>query len=54
MSFVSEHVPRRTGDFSLVDGQFQNNFFPGSQPQVLHFNGNATGIDYWLKDIHGV
>lgn len=42
------------GDFSLVGGKFRNNFFPGSAPQVAHFNGNATGIDRWLKDIHGV
>lgn len=42
------------GDFSLVDGKFRNNFFPGSSPAILHFNGNATGIDRWLKDLHGV
>ncbi len=42
------------GDFSMVGHAFQNNFFPGSRPQILHFNGNATGIDRWLKDIHGV
>lgn len=42
------------GDFSLVDGEFRNKYFPGSRPQVAHFNGNATGIDRWLKDIHNV
>jgi len=43
-----------SGDFSLDDHRLVNQYFPGSSPQVLHFNGNATGIDRWLKDIHGV
>lgn len=40
------------GDCSVENGRVINKYFPGAEPQILHFNGNAPGIKDWYKAIH--
>ena len=39
-------------DCYVEDRRLRNKFFPGSEPMVIHFNGNTPGIRDWYKRIY--